>query len=436
LVTVISRFRVRNGLEDEVRRAFLDRPRLVENAPGFCGISVMTEEADPAVFLLLTRWRDAHSFHAWHNSPAHHQSHGLMPKGLKLDASFTSLTIGNCVEDAASIQNLSDAIEGQTAGLSQWLSQSDTLVVLLLGPDGSIRARNQAGDRFFPPNPENKSGSSIWEYLQCFDAQPLRERLAGSQDWDNGSLLLNMLDAQNVAITLEVWLIGCGSTTLMLAAEERRRDARFQNEVLQLTNDLSVMVREAAQKNRELKQANETIERLARTDALTGLANRRTMHEALEREIARAGRQAEPLSAIMGDVDHFKSINDQYGHAAGDKVLATTAALFAAQSRPYDVAARYGGEEFVLLLPKTFTDGALIVAERIRNAIAEMNFAECPRPVTISLGVATWIAGEGPEEFIARADAALYAAKHGGRNRVESASAVRGLNQAEAAGQT
>jgi heme-degrading monooxygenase HmoA len=119
LVTVISRFRVRNGLEEEVRRAFLDRPRLVEKARGFCGLSVMTEEADPSVFLLLTRWRDADSFHAWHNSAAHHQSHGLMPKGLKLDASFTSLTIGNGIEDAASIQNLSDAIEGQTAGLSQ-----------------------------------------------------------------------------------------------------------------------------------------------------------------------------------------------------------------------------------------------------------------------------------------------------------------------------
>jgi diguanylate cyclase (GGDEF)-like protein len=303
--------------------------------------------------------------------------------------------------------------------------QSDTLVALLLAPDGTIRARNQAGDRVFPSHPEKKSGSSIWDYLHCSDAHQLRERLLDSEDREGGSVLLNLLDTQNVATTFEVWLIRCGGATLMLAAEERRRDAQFKNEILQLTNDLSLRVREAAQKNRELKLANEMIERLARTDALTGLANRRTMHEALQREVARAGRLAEPLSAIMADIDHFKSINDQYGHSAGDKVLASTAAIFTAQSRPYDLAARYGGEEFVLLLPKTFTDGAITVAERIRNAIAAMNLAECPRPVTISLGVATWVAGEGTEEFIGRADSALYTAKRGGRNRVESASPSR-----------
>ena len=97
MVTVISRFRVRNGLEEEVRRAFLDRPRLVEKAAGFCGLDVLTDAATPSVFLLLTRWTDESSFRAWHRSEAHHQSHAMMPQGLKLDATFTSLTIGHSI---------------------------------------------------------------------------------------------------------------------------------------------------------------------------------------------------------------------------------------------------------------------------------------------------------------------------------------------------
>jgi heme oxygenase (mycobilin-producing) len=110
MVTVISRFRVRNGLEEEVRRAFINRPRLVENAPGFCGLDVMTDAADPSVFLLLTRWTDEASFQNWHRSEAHHQSHCFMPRGLKLDPSFTSVTIGNSIEGPAAFPVSSDAL--------------------------------------------------------------------------------------------------------------------------------------------------------------------------------------------------------------------------------------------------------------------------------------------------------------------------------------
>ena|ERR1039457_3672150 len=108
MVTVISRFRVRNGFEEEVRRAFLNRPRLVENAPGFRGLDVMTDSADSSVFLLLTRWTDEESFRAWHGSEAHRQSHSLMPRGLKLDPSFTSLTIGKSIEDSAGVQTVGE----------------------------------------------------------------------------------------------------------------------------------------------------------------------------------------------------------------------------------------------------------------------------------------------------------------------------------------
>jgi len=185
-----------------------------------------------------------------------------------------------------------------------------------------------------------------------------------------------------------------------------------------------VMIREADRKNRELREAKETVERLARTDALTGLANRRTLHEALQREIARAERLSESLSVIIADLDHFKSINDRYGHINGDSVLMNAAAVFASQSRAYDLAARYGGEEFILLLPGTSTKEAVVIAERIRKGVEGLQVPECPARLTLSLGVASWRTGEAPEQFVSRADVALYSAKGAGRNRVEVAEEV------------
>ena len=352
MVTVISRFRVRNGLEEGVRKAFLDRPRLVEKAPGFRSLEVLTNNADPSVFLVLTRWSDEESFRAWHRSEAHHQSHELIPKSLKLDSSFTSLTIGNVIEDPAGSQSLNDVLESRPAALSSWLMESEALFALLLAPDGTIRVRNRAASQTFPPDPAKNFGLSIWEYMVCSDAE-LRQRLSDSKSQHNVCLLLNLCDGQQNPISLEAVLIRCSGAILLLGTQERRHDSHFQSEILAQTNDLSVLMREGARKNRELQEANETIERLARTDALTGLANRRTLQGSLIVEIARADRLGQGLSVIMGDLDRFRSIDDQHGHLAGDQVLAGAAAVFGSQLRPYDLAARYGGEEFVLLLPGT-----------------------------------------------------------------------------------
>ena len=193
------------------------------------------------------------------------------------------------------------------------------------------------------------------------------------------------------------------------------------SKILELTAELTRMIREAERTNRELKEAQEKIEKLARTDPLTDLANRRTLLESMQREIARAQRLGENLSIVLCDLDFFKSINDQHGHIAGDHVLEGVAAVLRSQSRLYDLAARYGGEEFVILLPATPTKGAIAVAQRLRQKIAEIKLPDCPEEITASFGIATWIAGESPDQLIARADAALYAAKGAGRNRVEVA---------------
>jgi diguanylate cyclase (GGDEF)-like protein len=425
VVTVISRFRVRNGLEEEVRAAFVNRPRLVEKAAGFRGLEVLTDATDPSIFLLLTRWKDKESFQVWHGSEAHRQSHELMPRGLKLDASFTSVITGNRVEDASGAQCLGDAIEGQTVPISQWLMESEAVYALLLAPDGSIRARNRASQRVFPPDPEKNTGLSVWDFVVCSDAQELRERLADSQAAYSGTLMLNVADGQQSEMTLDIALIQCSGAVLLLGTTDRRHDSGLQAEMFKQTNDLAVLMREVSRKNRELKETNEIIDRLARTDALTGLANRRTLFEGLRREIVRTQRLGGGFSVIIIDLDHFKSINDQYGHLVGDQVLISAAAVFGSQLRPYDLAARYGGEEFVLLLPGTSNDQALIIAERVRNEVSKLEVPTCPKQITVSLGAACWMAGETAEETIARADKALYRAKQSGRNRVEAASPVR-----------
>ncbi len=426
MVTVISRFRVRNGLEEQVRRAFLDRPRLVEKAPGFCDLSVATDASDPSVFLLLTRWTDAESFRAWHRSEAHHQSHHMVPEGLKLDPAFTSLTIGNNIEDPSGPQSLNQALENQTAALSSWLMESDAVFALLLAPDGAIRARNRAARHVFPLDPANNFGSTIWDYLVGSDVRHLREWFSRPVDQFGGCILLNLADGQQNPITVEVGLLRCGEAIVLLGTPERRHDSILQTEILKLTNDLSLMVRDSVQKNRQLQDANQTIARLARTDPLTGLANRRTLDETFQREIARAHRHGQCLSVIMADLDRFKSINDQYGHVAGDQVLAGAASIFKTQVRPFDLAVRYGGEEFILLLPGPSTAHAVGIAERIRTQVAQMIVPASPSPITISMGVATWRTGETLDQLVVRADAALYDAKRAGRDCVRAAPSTPG----------
>jgi diguanylate cyclase (GGDEF)-like protein len=417
-------------MEEEVRKAFLHRPCQVEKAPGFRGLEVLTDATDPAQFLLLTRWTDEESFRAWHSSEAHHESHKLIPRGLKLDASFTSVIVGNSFLLPDGTESVREAIEGQSGPLCQWLMESEAIFVLLLAPDGSIHARNRAAERIFPSlDPAANPGQKIWDYLVSSDAEHMRQRLSDSGELHDGSFLLNLTDGEESPITWEAGLIHCSGSILLLGTQEHRQDTHFHTEIIKLTNDLSMMMREAARKNRELQEANATIERLARTDSLTGLVNRRTLDATLLRETARAERQGAGLSVIAADLDHFKLVNDQFGHRAGDQVLERAASVFGLQMRPYDMAARYGGDEFMLLLPGTSTDAAMSVAERIRGNIAQIEVPAAARQITVSLGVASWSPGDTTDSLLARADAALYAAKRTGGNRVHTAWGAPGRDQ-------
>lgn len=170
-----------------------------------------------------------------------------------------------------------------------------------------------------------------------------------------------------------------------------------------------------------LEQARLEAETLARFDALTEVLGRRALLEALDKEVERAKRYGNGLVCLMLDLDHFKKINDTYGHQFGDKVLHRIARVITDHCRANDHLGRYGGEEFMILLPETRIDGAIAFAERVRLAIAKTLLDRNGERITVSIGVAEWRDGDGTSSsLIAQADRALLEAKAAGRNRIAS----------------
>lgn len=176
----------------------------------------------------------------------------------------------------------------------------------------------------------------------------------------------------------------------------------------------------------EAKADAETALESAMTDALTGLLNRYGLQRVLPREHAEAQRYGRQLSCLMIDVDNFKSVNDTYGHPAGDIAIQQVAEILIEAVRHSDTACRYGGEEFLVLLPETNLDGAITLAEKIRETAASRTFGDSAHTfnLTLSAGAAMLAEIESGNDMIARADIALYHAKARGRNRVETALAT------------
>jgi diguanylate cyclase (GGDEF)-like protein len=212
--------------------------------------------------------------------------------------------------------------------------------------------------------------------------------------------------------------LGRGDLT---ARPERQRWAK---EFAPLATALREMAQKLAEREGELRAANEHLEQLALIDPLSGLANRRNFDETLTRTWKEAIRHRRPVGLLMIDVDHFKLFNDRYGHVEGDTCLRRVGQLLMSVAcRPGDLPARYGGEEFAVLLPGASLAGARIVAERLRRAVEELCIANADAPlgqVSVSIGLASMVPSlaDKAQGLIEAADAGLYAAKRGGRNAV------------------
>ena len=189
--------------------------------------------------------------------------------------------------------------------------------------------------------------------------------------------------------------------------------------------ELLEVKRQLEEANAALAAANAALERLSAIDALTGIANRRRLDEALDAAVRNAARESEAIGAAMIDIDHFKAFNDLYGHPAGDACLKAVArAIESSLERAADLAARYGGEEFLVLMPNTDLEGAAVVAERLRRSVEALALphgeSKVSDHVTVSVGYAAFVPepGSRPGELVDAADRALYAAKEHGRDRI------------------
>lgn len=227
----------------------------------------------------------------------------------------------------------------------------------------------------------------------------------------------NVIQAQEFIFVMSLMALGLCALLSELRSKQSQLEASNQR-LDELNRDLELRV---DQRTAELSVLNKQLEVLALTDALTGLLNRRALVDLAKKEIAHSRRQGQPLAAMMIDIDHFKSINDRYGHHAGDIVLQQAAATIRRVIRAGDTPVRYGGEEFVVLAPDTAPDGALDLGERIRGALRCEAIETDQATITITASCGVTVLGEDdqdPEEILRRADEALYAAKLARRDRV------------------
>lgn len=294
---------------------------------------------------------------------------------------------------------------------------------LMPGFGGALYIFNNSGDRL--------ELSTSWEWP---DDAPLHEAISPSDCWaiKRGKLHLNLLDDNALCCdhhhaklaTMEIPMMARGEVYgLLVVQRQGALAARELGMIATVANALA----DAMSLSLSNLALRERLRTQALRDALTGLYNRRYMEDALERYADQANRTQSPLSIIMIDLDHFKKLNDEHGHAMGDAVLTEAASTILSALRPCDIACRYGGEELVVLLPDCSLESAAGKAEVLRKGIEKLSERH-GIPVSASLGVSTIPETSKPRDALADADKALYRAKREGRNRVvANAPYVRGI---------
>ena len=261
MVVVISRFRVANGLEKEVERAFRERPRAVEGAPGFLWLEVCVDTADPTLFYLVTRWTDLEAFERWHGSPEHRKSHELIPKGLKLDAAWTQLTRLVRI-DGTTGSPLTEAVADATLLLGAYAAGSTEMHLLVVDRDGVIRACNPAACDHLEPG-GTLEGKRLTDYMPEADATRLKDLLSGQRS-PGAPVPLNFAARNRAPFTLECWIDVQPDRATVLGQPTFKRDQQMQNELMAINQELAVLSRERSRALRDERNEREAAEKLNR----------------------------------------------------------------------------------------------------------------------------------------------------------------------------
>jgi diguanylate cyclase (GGDEF)-like protein len=317
------------------------------------------------------------------------------------------------VKETRHISALSNLLAENPQIIADYLMSGGRLAIILLDRQGMILDCNP----FFLETAgltEKPLGQSINTYLADNPSATGNSETQICREVRFSFILKHSLEQ-----TLSGHMMDIGNRRIIFAQTIRLTDNEMVAKMSRLTDELTDLTRELNKKNRELASANARITQLMNTDPLTGLASRRYLMELLDLEMSKARRHGYPLSAVMMDIDHFKSINDTFGHDGGDRVLVGVAHTMRSMCRKEDIIARFGGEEFVLIFPFSAAASTLECAERIRIAIQNKVFEGISRQMTASFGVTLFSINDTQDSFLKRADDALYKAKTSGRNRVE-----------------
>jgi heme-degrading monooxygenase HmoA len=256
MVVVQSRFRVANGRDAAVREAFIARPRLVDLTQGFLGLETFTDEKQPEIFYLITRWVDVESYRRWHASAEHRQSHAWMPEGLKLDPAFTEVIIGDRIEPAGAAPAL-DAVVADSGGLLEsFLAVSPSTCCVVVSAEGTIQYCNGALDEVLGQGPTGATGQPLARFLTDADAVHVAERSAEGRGTRVTPLLLNFIRPNGMPVTMRCHLDVHGGQIVIIGEPVHDADAAMQQLLVDLNNQLSVAARENARQKRELEQSH------------------------------------------------------------------------------------------------------------------------------------------------------------------------------------
>lgn len=262
MILATSRFKVLPGFEGPTIQAFQQRPRLVDASPGFLGMEVFTDHKDPHLFYLITRWTDLESFRRWHGSEAHHRSHAFLPKGLKLDASFTKVRVLERLPEPDPSRLLAHLAADSISLLAEYLAESTTVIFLSASRDGRLEQCNRQLSAVLKRPQDEMLGASLWDLLTDSDVLRLRTAVEGAEPGKRTACRLNFVAIDYQPVTFECRL-ECLPDKLVLIGEPNARDAHVaQEQLLQINNQATVLIRDLSRQMRAFDKAKCVVEEM------------------------------------------------------------------------------------------------------------------------------------------------------------------------------